>query len=174
MKHAFGIADYSMLPKINRLLKEHDLKLRVKSDRKRWGDQVQVSVEPLCSLCKGARRVKKPDGLGSMACPECQDRKIEDMAREARRTGFFLGAGFGRMILIQSAGGSFPFRRKGMVPDANHQRSFIGNTQGYSNASRRAFLECFQPQRDRDQCSVARAICQEARQGLGAFQRGRN
>lgn len=44
MKPAFGIFDYTMIPKIRRLLKPHGLDLRVKADRRNWGDQVEVTV----------------------------------------------------------------------------------------------------------------------------------
>jgi len=48
MKPAFGLFDDRMIPKINRLLKPYDLKLKVKSNRRKWGDQVEVTVEHVC------------------------------------------------------------------------------------------------------------------------------
>jgi hypothetical protein len=42
---AFGLFDLDMLPKINRLLQPYGLRLRKKSNRRQWGDQVQISVE---------------------------------------------------------------------------------------------------------------------------------
>ena len=47
MKSAFGIFDYSMIPKIRRMLKPHGLDLKVKRNTRHWGDQVEVSVEKL-------------------------------------------------------------------------------------------------------------------------------
>lgn len=44
-KAAFGLFDHTMLPKLNRLLKSHGLKLKTRSDRLWWGDQVEVTVE---------------------------------------------------------------------------------------------------------------------------------
>jgi hypothetical protein len=41
---AFGIFDYSMIGKIDRLLKPFGLHLRVVSNRRKWGDAVEVSV----------------------------------------------------------------------------------------------------------------------------------
>src|SRR2546425_24916 len=41
---AFGLFDYTMVPKIRRLLKLFGLDLKVKTDRRNWGDQVEVTV----------------------------------------------------------------------------------------------------------------------------------
>lgn len=41
----------------------------------RW-EEIKASM---CGTCKGVKRVKKPDGLGSMSCPECQ--RGEQVAR---------------------------------------------------------------------------------------------
>ena len=44
-KPAFGLFDYRMIPKINRLLKPFGLRLKVKRNYRSWGDQVEVTVE---------------------------------------------------------------------------------------------------------------------------------
>ena len=44
-KSAFGLFDYTMLPKLNRLLKPHGLRLKQRSNRRSWGDQVEITVE---------------------------------------------------------------------------------------------------------------------------------
>ncbi len=43
-KPAFGIFDYSMIPKLRRLLKFFGLRLIVRSSRA-WGDQVEITLE---------------------------------------------------------------------------------------------------------------------------------
>lgn len=53
---AFGLFDITMVGKINRLLKAHSLRLKLKSNRKEWGDQVEVTVEPLEAHGDAARR----------------------------------------------------------------------------------------------------------------------
>lgn len=45
-KPAFGLFDYSMLPKLNRILKPHGLRLKQKTNSD-WGDQVEITVERL-------------------------------------------------------------------------------------------------------------------------------
>jgi hypothetical protein len=47
MKPAFGLFDYNMIPKLRRLLKPHGLWLKVVSNRRNWGDQVEVTIVPL-------------------------------------------------------------------------------------------------------------------------------
>ena len=42
-KPAFGIVDYSIIPKLNRTLKPLGLKLKMKGNRN-WGDQVEIRV----------------------------------------------------------------------------------------------------------------------------------
>jgi hypothetical protein len=42
---AFGLFDYTMLPKINRLLKAYGLRLKQRSNRASWGDQMEITVE---------------------------------------------------------------------------------------------------------------------------------
>ena len=44
---AFGLFDYTMLPKINRLLKSFGLRLKQRINRAEWGDQVEIAVERL-------------------------------------------------------------------------------------------------------------------------------
>lgn len=42
---AFGIFDYGMLPKINRILKPFGVKLKQRTSVN-WGDQVELTVDP--------------------------------------------------------------------------------------------------------------------------------
>lgn len=42
---AFGIFDYTMIPKLRSLLKPFGLRLVVRSNTRQWGDQVEVTVE---------------------------------------------------------------------------------------------------------------------------------
>lgn len=49
---AFGLFDYTMIPKLRRVLKLYGLKLTVKSNYRKWGDHVEVTVIPL-STTKG-------------------------------------------------------------------------------------------------------------------------
>jgi hypothetical protein len=46
-KAAFGLFDYTMRPKINRLLKQHGLVMKTRSSMVEWGDQVEITIEPL-------------------------------------------------------------------------------------------------------------------------------
>ena len=46
-KAAFGLFDYTMIPKLRRLLKPYGLALKTRRDRNNWGDQVEVTVEPI-------------------------------------------------------------------------------------------------------------------------------
>lgn len=41
---AFGHFDSAMARKINRLLKPHGLSLKLRSDRRKWGDRVEVTL----------------------------------------------------------------------------------------------------------------------------------
>jgi hypothetical protein len=47
MKPAFGLFDYTMLPKLNRILKPFGLRLKQRSNSRQWGDQVEITVEVL-------------------------------------------------------------------------------------------------------------------------------
>lgn len=40
---AFGLFDYSMFPKLNRILKPHGVQLKKRTSRN-WGDQVRITV----------------------------------------------------------------------------------------------------------------------------------
>jgi hypothetical protein len=46
-KPAFGLLDYTMIPKINRILKPFGIRLKVHSNSRQWGDQVEITVEVL-------------------------------------------------------------------------------------------------------------------------------
>jgi hypothetical protein len=59
MKPAFGLFDYTMLPKLNRILKPFGLRLKQRSNSRQWGDQVEITVEVL--------NVQHADGT-----PECK------------------------------------------------------------------------------------------------------
>jgi len=58
MKSAFGIFDYSMIPKIRRLLKPYGLALKVKRSTRYWGDQVEVSIEKLSETKRRKARTR--------------------------------------------------------------------------------------------------------------------
>ena len=46
-KNAFGLIDYTMLPKLNRILKPYGLKLSTRSIPSQWGDQVEIKITEL-------------------------------------------------------------------------------------------------------------------------------
>jgi hypothetical protein len=66
---AFGLLDYTMIPKLRRLLKPYGLTLKTCSDRKNWGDQVEVTVErieqPLDIAAAQANLIQKNKGMGT-------------------------------------------------------------------------------------------------------------
>ena len=57
---AFGLVDFTMVPKLNRILRPHKLKLSVRSCAKEWGDQVEIKVIDLRKK-RRTRRTRRDD-----------------------------------------------------------------------------------------------------------------
>lgn len=55
----FGLFDYTMVPKLRRLLKPHGLYLKVRTSYSEWGDGVEVSIVPLPKAVKGSSKSRR-------------------------------------------------------------------------------------------------------------------
>lgn len=62
-QNAFGIFDYSMLPKLNKLLKPFGLEFKKRSNRKEWGDQVEIAIAPLPEALTALEVISRYGGI---------------------------------------------------------------------------------------------------------------
>jgi hypothetical protein len=46
-KAIFGIFDYDIIPKLKRELRKHGLEMKIVRDRTNWGDQIEITFEPI-------------------------------------------------------------------------------------------------------------------------------